>query len=60
MPYFDDRPYFERRAEEELDLAQRAAHPAAVKAHYDLLSHYLDQLYPRVEGDQAGPQHAPA
>ena len=41
-----DRDYLERRAEEELDLAQQASHPAAVRAHYHLLGHYLDRLYP--------------
>jgi len=41
----NDREYLERRAEDELDLAQRASHPAAVRAHYQLLGHYLDRLY---------------
>jgi hypothetical protein len=48
-----DRAYLERRAEDELDLAQRADHPAAVKAHYDLLGLYLDQLYPQ-GGERSG------
>lgn len=40
----DDAAYFYRRAEAELELAQQAAHPAAVKAHYLLASHYLDSI----------------
>lgn len=42
----DDRDYLERRAEEELDCANSAAHPAAMRAHYELLGYYLNQLYP--------------
>lgn len=42
----DERQYLERRAEEELDCAQRATHPAAIRAHYLLLDRYLDRLYP--------------
>ena len=41
-----ERHYLERRVEEELDLAQSANHPAAVKAHYLLLSLYLNRLFP--------------
>lgn len=41
----NDREYLERRAEDELELAQHASHPAAVRAHYQLLGHYLDRLY---------------
>jgi hypothetical protein len=37
--------YFEGRAEEELQLAEQAAHPAAVRAHYLLAGFYLDQVY---------------
>lgn len=37
--------YLERRAEEELEAAQAAAHPAAVRAHYTLASAYLERLY---------------
>lgn len=40
-----DMSYLYQRAEEELDLAQKAEHPAAVKAHYLLAGHYLDQHY---------------
>lgn len=37
--------YFYDRAEQELEQAQRASHPAAVKAHYQLANHYLDRFY---------------
>ena len=37
--------YFYVRAEAELELAQRAEHPAAVKAHYELAGYYLDRSY---------------
>ena len=37
--------YFYDRAEAELKLAQSAAHPAAVRAHYLLAGHYLDRFY---------------
>jgi len=40
-----DRNYLERRAEDELELARRASHPAAVRAHYHLFGHYPDLLY---------------
>ena len=40
-----DREYFEKRAEAELSLAQAAAHPAAVRAHYLMAGLYLDRLY---------------
>lgn len=47
--------YFYDRAEAELEAAQNADHPAAVRAHYLLAGHYLDRFYgpeeeaPRVE-----------
>lgn len=44
----NDVAYFYRRAEAELELAQAAQHPAAVKAHYTLASHYLDSLHETV------------
>jgi hypothetical protein len=47
-----ERLYLERRAEDELDRAQRAMHPAAVRAHYELLGFYLNRLYP--EKDRSG------
>lgn len=43
----EDLAYFERRAEEELELAQRSSHPEAVKRHYLLAGLYLDRVYYR-------------
>ena len=37
--------YFERRAEAEITLAQKAAHVRAVQAHYQLANFYLDRIY---------------
>jgi hypothetical protein len=47
----DDRDYFERRAETEIKLAQRATHARAVSAHYQMASAYLD----RIHGDTPRP-----
>ncbi|QNE32015.1 hypothetical protein F1C10_08735 [Sphingomonas sp. NBWT7] len=41
----DDKDYFYRRAELELEMAQRTEHPEAVKAHYTIASYYLDKVY---------------
>ena len=41
----DDTSYFYDRAETELELAQRATHPLAVRAHYIIANHYLDRCY---------------
>lgn len=41
----DDDIYFYERAETELELAQRATHPLAVRAHYIIANHYLDRCY---------------
>lgn len=40
----DDLEYFQRRAEEELELAQKADVPAVVSAHYELAENYLDRV----------------
>ena len=40
----DDFTYYRRRAEVELEQAQRAEDPAVVKAHYDMASAYLDRV----------------
>lgn len=40
-----DADYFYKRAEAALELAQRAVHPGAVKAHYTLAGYYLDRVY---------------
>lgn len=41
----DDKEYFYKRAENELEMAQRTENAAAVKAHYTLASYYLDKVY---------------
>jgi hypothetical protein len=41
----DDVAYFERRAEDEIHLAQRASHSRAVQAHYQLAAAYLDRIH---------------
>lgn len=45
----DDIDYYRRRAEDELDSAQRATDPTVVKVHYEMLSRYLDLIYPQRE-----------
>lgn len=40
----DDRRYFERRAERELELAQRATKPEVVKIHVTLAEAYLERV----------------
>lgn len=41
----DDKEYFYKRAENELEMAQRTESPAALKAHYTLAGYYLDKVY---------------
>jgi hypothetical protein len=41
----DDVAYFQRRAEDEIEAAQLAAHTKAVQAHYSLASAYLDRIH---------------
>ena len=48
-----DCDYFEKRAEAEIELAQRARDSRAVQAHYDLASAYLDRIYGEPEGAEA-------
>ena len=47
----EDVEYYERRAEQEIELAQRADHALAERAHYELASAYLD----RSHGDSPRP-----
>ena len=49
----DDILYFERRAEEEIALAQAAVTAHAVQAHYRLATLYLDRIYPAANDDAA-------
>lgn len=52
-----DRAYFYRRAETELELAQKAETPAAVKSHYTIANEYLERAWadgePPVPEDEA-------
>ena len=41
----DDKDYYTRRAEAELERAQRAKKPEVVKAHYLIAEAYLERLY---------------
>lgn len=47
----EDVAYFQQRAEEEIELAQRASSAKAVQAHYEIAAAYLD----RVHGDVPDP-----
>lgn len=40
----DESLHFQRRAEEALDQAQRAIHPAAVRAHYQMAETYVGRM----------------
>jgi hypothetical protein len=52
--------YFEERAEEELEMAQRATHPKAVKAHYELAGFYLDRVHGVAEEAEQANETTPA
>ncbi|HEV2748224.1 MAG TPA: hypothetical protein VGW34_13105 [Allosphingosinicella sp.] len=54
----EERLYFTRRAEEELQLAQRGEHPKAVAAHYQLAQLYYDRAFGEGLGD-ADRDHQP-
>jgi len=41
----EDVNYYERRAEAEIELAQRSQSTKAVQAHYQLATAYLDKIY---------------
>lgn len=41
----EEQDYFQRRAEEEIELAQQARHFRVVQAHYQLASAYLDLIH---------------
>ena len=45
----DELDYYERRAEAELELAQRATDSRAVQAHYELASIYLERIHGSAE-----------
>ncbi len=41
----DDAAYFERRAEDQIALAQASPDPRAVSVHYEIATHYLDRAW---------------
>jgi hypothetical protein len=41
----EDLNYYERRAEAEIQLAQRSPSTRAVQAHYQLATAYLDKIH---------------
>jgi len=41
----EDLAYFEARARREIELAQRATHAGAVRAHYEMATAYLDRIH---------------
>lgn len=41
----EDATYFERRAETQIQLAQKSNDTRVVQAHYELASAYLDRIY---------------
>jgi hypothetical protein len=49
----DDLEYFEQRAESEIELASKAIHPTAVRAHYLLAGFYLDRVHGSAPDDTA-------
>ncbi len=52
----EDLAYFEKRAEIEIDLAQKAGHLNAVRAHYMMAGFYLDKVYREPDGSTATSQ----
>jgi len=51
----EEEAYYERRAEAEIALAQKAQHTRAVKAHYELASAYLDRIHAQIRSERARP-----
>jgi hypothetical protein len=41
----DEFDYYQRRAEAEIELAQKSAHTDVVQAHYQMATAYLDRIY---------------
>lgn len=48
----EEEDYYQRRAEAEIALAQKAVNREAVQAHYDMATAYLDRIYG--EAEEAG------
>ena len=45
MSHEDENYYYERRAEAEIEMAQRSKSTRAVQAHYQMATAYLDKIY---------------
>ncbi len=45
----EEAEYFERRAEIQIEMAQKATDTKAVQAHYELANAYLEKLYGETE-----------
>jgi hypothetical protein len=52
----EDRIYYQRRAEAEVEKAREARHPAAVSSHYRLAEAYLE----KAGGDEARGRSGPS
>lgn len=51
----DEKDYYERRAEQEIEAAQHSSHPEACRAHYLLAGYYLDMIHnPEAAGEWWG------
>ncbi|WP_294354480.1 hypothetical protein [uncultured Sphingomonas sp.] len=55
----DDREYYNRRAEAEIEAASATENPAACRAHYQMAELYLERAYSD-EGDEAAGENAAA
>ena len=53
----DDEDYYQRRAEEQIALAQQSDDTRAVQAHYQLASAYLDRIHGEDESLHLGDWH---
>ena len=52
----DDRTYFYHRAEQEIEMAQRAEKPEAVRAHFMLANRYLEAIEPNARSVMDAPE----
>ena len=48
----NDIEYLEKRAEREIEMAQRAEHRRAVQAHYEMANAYLERIHGESEALQ--------
>jgi len=55
----DDREYFNRRAEAEIEAASATENPAACRAHYQMAELYLERAFSD-EGDAAASENIAA